>query len=174
MPSWRGDDGVSFLELLIVLALIGIIAAFAVPRLMRAKAASNESSAIASLRAVAASENLFINSCGRGGFAVSLLVLGSPPPGEMIPFLSADLATSATPQKSGYQYTLGPAAGTAAVMNDCHGNPTQTGFYATAQPLTFGVSGQRSFALNTSQVLWQLTASAAPTEPFGAPAAPVQ
>jgi hypothetical protein len=48
-----------------------------------------------------------------------------------------------------------------------------TAFYASAVPLSFW-SGARSFALNADGALWQLSGAAAPAEPFGPPARPVQ
>ena len=58
---------------------------------------------------------------------------------------------------------------------DCNGTTTETGYYATAIPVRYGTTGQRSFAmLSPADAIWQIHADAAPTEPFGAPAAPIQ
>lgn len=172
MPS-RADTGFSLLELLVVIALLLIIAAFAAPRLIRARVSANEASAIASLRAVGVAQDLFAQFCGSGGYAPSLVVLGATPPGGSGPFLSPDLTSTASPQKAGYVFALAPGAGAVAGAADCHGNSTTTVFYATAEPLTLGISGRRAFAVATNKTIWQAIGASAPTEPFGAPATTV-
>ena len=82
---------------------------------------------------------------------MSSCVLGSPPPGEVIPFLSADLATSTDASEVGRRVCAGARGGDRGGRHRLPWQSHPTGFYATAEPLTFGVSGQRSFALNTSQ-----------------------
>jgi prepilin-type N-terminal cleavage/methylation domain-containing protein len=171
---YRQDEGLSFLELLVVVALIGIIAAFATPRLLRARMTANETSAIASIRAVASAEIAFSASCGSGAYAVDLPTLGVAPPGTAHAFLSAELTGSASPQKSGYNYWLVPGRGSGAGPSDCHGNPTATRFYASTAPASFGISGRRSFAVTANKTIWQTYTAGAPTEPFGPPAVPIQ
>jgi prepilin-type N-terminal cleavage/methylation domain-containing protein len=170
----RNDHGFTLIELLIVVAIISIIAAIAVPGLLRSKMSANETSAMASLQAINKAELLYASTCGNGGFAVSIAVLGTPTPGTTEPFLAADLTQSATPLKSGYTFALAPGAGAAAGPNDCNGTATQTSYYATAIPQTFGSTGARSFATTPGQTIWQVPAATAPTEPFGAPATPIQ
>lgn len=134
----------------------------------------NETSAIASLRTTSTAQVMYSASCGSGGYAATYVTLGTPPAGGSEAFISPDLGTVAAPQKSGYNFTLAPAAGAGAGPNDCLGTPTTAGWYATGIPQTFGTTGTRSFAVNTANTVFQNFTAAAPTEPLGAPATPVQ
>ena len=170
----RNENGFTLIELLIVVAIIAIIAAIAVPGLLRARMTGMETSAIASLKVTTSSEVAYSSACGNGGYAASYVVLGTPPAAGSAGFISADLGSSATPQKSGYNFTLAGGAGSSAGPNDCNGTATVSGYYATAVPMSLNTTGTRSFAVNTGNTIWQLPGGAAPTEPFGAPATVIQ
>jgi len=164
----------TLLELLLVVAVILIIAAIATPRLLRARTTANETAALAEMRAISTAEDLYAKVCGQGGFAGSLTVLGSTPPGSTAPFLSPALTSSPAPQSDGYTFVVAPGSGATPGPNDCNGGPTASTFYATAVPLTVGTTGTRSFATNPGHTIWQLVGGNPPTEPFGAPATIIQ
>ena len=135
--------GFSLIELLIVVAIILIIAAIAIPSLLRSKMAANEASAIGSLRTM---NTAFVNyaSTYAVGYPANLTDLA---PSNSPSSTAADLLDSAlvTGTKSGYGFSYVPgAAGPDGVIST---------YSVTATPLTPGVSGQRGFFTDQSLVI---------------------
>ena len=166
------ESGFTLIELLIVVAIISIVAALATAGLLRSKMTANEVSAIATMKVTVTAQKTYQVSCGRGNYATSYVVLGSPA-GATQGFISADLGAVVSPIKSGYTFNLAPGVGAAATLPDCVGSPTMSTFYSTATPLS-PTTGTRFFAVNAAAQIWQSMAGAPPAEPFGPPATPIQ
>ncbi len=156
----KKQKGFSLIELLIVVAIILIIAAIAIPNLMRSRMAANESSAVGSVRTINTSMVAYAAAFPDSGYAAALTNLGGAVggclPGTVATIASACLIdpTLSAGAKSGYLFA---AAGGNAV------NGVNTTYTVTALPGTVGQTGNRGFYSDQSGVIRYSLTGTAPT-----------
>lgn len=166
----RSREGMTLIELCIVIVITGILMVMGAASLMRARVVANESSAMAMLRTITKAQFAFYAECGRGFYAVSLTQLGTARPGRDQSYLAEDIGLVDTPQRNGYKFNVRPAADAMAGLTDCNGQATRTTYYASAVPVGLGRTGDRSFATSQSNTIWAIAGVVPPTEPLGPPA----
>jgi len=104
----KRQEGFSLIELLIVVAIIGIIAAIAIPNLLASRRAANEGSAQSSLRTIHSSQATYQSTAGNGEYANDLTILR----GQNL--IDGVLGGAAKATKSGYEFEIVEEAGTGA------------------------------------------------------------
>src|SRR5437773_11866930 len=99
------EGGFTLIELLVAVGTLAILAAIALPNVLRARIAANEASALASLRVVHTAQSTFASECGGTGYAQRFVDLIRPPAGSAHAFISPDLSTDPSIE-NGYGITL--------------------------------------------------------------------
>ena len=163
MPTKQ--KGFSLIELLIVVAIILIIAAIAIPNLLRARISANEASAARSIRTIATGQVSYISAYPTTGYSATVAALGPPAqtgcPATGPVVANACLidwtlsqATVVAAAKSGYYFGMGVPAG----------GPPNTGYTVGGAPAGFNQSGVRGFCANSDGVIfYDPTHNGAPT-----------
>ncbi len=139
----RSNRGFSLIELLLVVAVILIIAAIAVPNFLRSRMRANEASAVASLRVINAAAVTYSISYPDMGYPAQLTTIGGANPcaaSSAQACLIDDLLSQGT--KSGYSFVW---TGDGLVPS--------VGFIVTGAPSVIGASGQRMFCTDQSGVI---------------------
>ncbi len=144
----RKHKGFSLIELLIVVAIILIIAAIAIPNLLRSRISANEASAVSSLRQINTAQTAYAISFPYVGFADTMTKLAEPPPGTPITpaaggMLDWVLGCPAQPcRKGGYDFAIIAVPGSPIVT-----------YSVTAVPAVVGQTGVRGFCSDQITVI---------------------
>ncbi len=147
--------GFSLIELLIVVAIILIISAIAIPNLLRSRMAANESSAVGSVRTINTAEITYQITYPSTGYTCVLSNLGPAAPGAPTDPTHADLIDSqlASGQKSGYRLQLACILGGGGSAPGLAGGGPNLAYQLSATPVSVGSTGQRAFCSNASAVI---------------------
>jgi len=150
----KREKGFSLIELLIVVAIILIIAAIAIPNLLRSRMAANEASAVGSIRTMNTAAISYSSTYGNG-FPISIAQIGTTGTGAATcdnASLIDSVLTAGT--KSGYTFKVLAGNGTNAPKpTGCALAGSSDGYGVVATPVTVGTTGQRSFCSDASGVI---------------------
>ncbi len=155
----RKADGFALIDLLFVIALIGVLSTIALPRMLLARQSAGAASAIGSMRVIHSAELTFALTCGAGFYAPDLTTLGRAPVGSREGFISPNLATANTVTKSGYVIQLDGVAFPGA-PGSCNGlavGEAAQGWRAFADPTD--ADNRRYFATNVNGSIFENTAT---------------
>ena len=136
MQKNKGQKGFSLIELLIVVAIIGIIAAIAIPNLLASRRAANEASAISALRTIGTAQSTYSSTFGNGSYGLMTDL-------ETRKLIDSQIAdSSVTAPKSCYFFGIDDGAGAAG--------------FASAAARSSDTRGTRNFASDEAGVIYAL------------------
>lgn len=135
------NKGFTLIELMIVVAIIAIIAAIAIPNLLRSRIAANEAAAIGALRTLSSAEENYRNNGGTNLYGTLAELTGATPP-----YIDSALGSGIS---RGYTVAL-------------VGAPDANSYGATAVPNAVGTTGNRGFFIDASGVIRFTTDGSAP------------
>ena len=147
------QKGFSLIELLIVVTVILIIAAIAIPNFLKSKMAANESSALESMRTINTGEVTYAAGCPSIGYSATLVELNTGVICASGTGIIDNVLAAGT--KSGYTFTYTPGAADASGIVNAYTN--------VAVPLNVGVTGQRGFYSDQMSVIRYSPDGSAPT-----------
>jgi prepilin-type N-terminal cleavage/methylation domain-containing protein len=156
----RSQRGFTLIDMLFVVALIGLLSVLALPGIVRARGAAQSSSALGTMRAINSGQLSYAITCGLGFYAPDLPTLGMRPPASSAPFLPDGLTSASTVVRHGYSFTvLGtPLEGAPATCNGLAPGESSPAYATIADPIDPGATG-RYFGSNAEGILYEHTAT---------------
>lgn len=142
----RKPKGFSLIELLIVVAIILIIAAIAIPNLLRARISANESSAVGSIRTINTSQVSYATAYPQIGFTALANLGGAVPCTASSTTACLIDQVLAAGNKSGYTFAATASGGSPPTTPNVQ-------YVASGLPVTVGTTGQRGFCSDQSGVI---------------------
>jgi len=145
------DEGFTLIELLIVMSIMLIIMAFAVPQMLKVKKTADETSAVQTMRTIGSAEASYNGAYQGTGYGCPLSVLGGDPKSgapsaQAAQLLPPDLAASG--QKSGYTFTVTCGSKVTVSNQDVYNS-----YEVTGVPQTIGKTGDRGYCSDENNVI---------------------
>jgi prepilin-type N-terminal cleavage/methylation domain-containing protein len=165
----RNEKGFTLIDMLFVIAIVGLLSTLAIPGLMRARGAAQSASALGTIRIVNTAQLSFAITCGVGFYSPDFPTLAVKPPLAADAFLPPELATGPTFIKSGYNFSMAGTAlaGAPASCNGLAVGAAAPGYALVADQLDPPANNGRFFGTNADGVIYEHTDSLAATMPEG-------
>jgi hypothetical protein len=164
----RGESGFTLIDMLFVVALIGLLSTLAIPGLMRARGAAQSVSAIGTIKVVNSAQLSFAITCGFGFYSPDLPTLGDVPAGAVEAFLAPEFTADPIFVKSGYTFSMAGTA-VAGAPGSCNGlsvGAASSGYAIVGDPLDV-TPPARYLGSNADGVVYEDTSSFLATMPEG-------
>ena len=162
----KNDAGFTLIDMLFVIALIGLVSTLAIPGLMRARGAAQSASALGTMRVVNSAQLSFAITCGLGFYSPDFPTLAIKPPSSVDAFLAPELATGPTFIKAGYNFSMAGTSlqGAPASCNGLPAGQAAPGYAVVADQLDAAAQA-RFFGTNADGIIYEHTLSLGGTMP---------
>ena len=164
--TMKNQAGFTLIDMLFVVALVGLLASLAIPGLMKARGAAQSASALGTLRVVNSAQLSFAITCGLGFYAPDFPALAIAPPGSIDGFLPSELAGGLTFVKGGYLFSMAGTSlpGAPATCNGLGAGISAPGYAVVGDHLG-AVPNGRFFGTNADGIIYEHSVSLAGTMP---------
>ena len=157
----RGESGFTLIDMLFVIALIGLLSTLAIPGLMRARGAAQSASALGSMKVVNSAQLSFAITCGLGFYSPDLPTLGEMPPSAIDAFLPPEMSIGSDVHQERLQLQPGrhrPCRRARRPATGSRVGAASSGYAAVADPLDM-TPGARYFGTNADGTIYEDAAS---------------